>query len=1125
MSGALTATFFGGFEVRRDGELVSGFPYDKLKALFAYLAIEPAFPFNRDVLAGMFWPEQSESNARHSLRQAISHLRSILEVEGESALILADRTTIQRNPGSDLGCDVYRFSNALKQADQAEPSQLDCLELAASIYRGELLKGLSLAQTEQFEDWLLSRRESFHRQIVTALEKIAKQYERQLDYVQVRRVAEKWVELEPWREEAHRLLMLALARNGQRTAALKQYQLCCQAVTHEFGLQPDRETDGLHRRILSMDAPRSSIPVWPTPLIGRHSEMKSLAELLANPKVRLVTITGPGGTGKTRLAIQAGNRVSESGSRAYLNGVAFVPLDGLSSPDGIPSSIAQAISFSFHKSASPLDQLLQHLRDKEMLLILDNLEHLLGKETAKLVQRLLDGARDVKILATSRQKLSLRSETILPLSGLATPVLNHRPSKTPLRELPASGAIKLFITLLARSRGDMQLSEQELSSVVHICQLVEGLPLAIELAVALASDYSLQEISLSIEESLEFLRADIYDLPDRHRSIHAAIDASWGLLEEQERSSFKRLSLFRGGFTYHAAQEVSGSTRETLSSLANKSFIRYDTRSSRFEIHELLRQYGSEKLASDPLDLARVREKHVQYYSSYILSSHASFFTPRELEALKNIEVEYHNILAAWSWAVEQEPALLARQASPLHHFYLRRARFHEGIQAFQLGIDRLASKGPSQPSLHLAWLQAYQGDLYAQAVDLPTGLGLLKAGLEKANTSMPDDGQVRQLRAFCLSRLGVYAQQEGESQAYLEESLRLYRELEDKAQVSYVLAHLGDLHRTFGKLDRSLSALQESLAIQQELGADLDKVKTLKIISLYAMRRGDLENIESPLLEGVQIARAGGDLNQLAIILETSGIGYSFLGKFIQAEQAMQESMDIRHEIDQRNNLVVNYYLMSLIKLHQGYFSEAKIFAQRSLQLADELDDPSSNGNGYFFLGGVALAAGSYEESRRYYENSIAVFRTGWQQDWQSRQGFAYAQLAILDCRQGYLELARSHLQAAFARIQENQSYIGLTNLFPAMSLYLIYLERLELGLEIYARVMREPFPSNSAWFKVAAGQEIEKAVKSLDPHKALQYRQAGEARDLWQTARQISKELDRVGALESDIYGDRNA
>jgi predicted ATPase len=268
-----------------------------------------------------------------------------------------------------------------------------------------------------------------------------------------------------------------------------------------------------------------------------------------------------------------------------------------------------------------------------------------------------------------------------------------------MEEIPTSSAVELFTTLLHRSRGARHLDEDENIAVVRICQLVEGMPLAIELAAALADSHSLPDIAISVQNSLDFLQAEIHDLPDRHSSIRAAVDASWGLLRDSERSTFKRLCLFRDGFTYQAARQVSGADRQTLARLVNKSFLRYGTRSGRFEIHELLRQYGYEKLASDPGELGRVREMHAEYFSTYARSSYSSFFSPRELDILKSIEIDYSNILAAWEWAIEQKSSDLAQLSATLHHFYLRKARFHEGIQAFQLGIERLASEGEYERS------------------------------------------------------------------------------------------------------------------------------------------------------------------------------------------------------------------------------------------------------------------------------------------------------------------------------------------------------------------------------------------------------------------------------------------
>jgi predicted ATPase/DNA-binding SARP family transcriptional activator len=1108
----MVANFFGGFEVRRDGKLVEGFTYTKLKALFAYLTIEPAFPFNRDILAGLFWPEQSEAKARHSLRQALSQLRSLLEWDGDPPLLLADRMYIQRNPLAVLDCDVQRFTSLLNKAGQVKQAEFECLEKAIGIYRGEMLKGLSLAHTELFEEWLTSRRESFHQQTVWALERLVAHYERRMDYYQVRRVAEKWVSLEPWREEAQRALMSALARTGQRTAALKQYRLCCEHLTQEFGLLPDAETEALHRRIRAAGSARTVLPIQANPFIGRRVEMGRLLQLLADPQVRLVTILGPGGTGKTRLSLQLGSRISASGSRSFLNGVAFVPLEGLNSPEALPAAIAQALSYRFRKGSNPTEQIIQHLREMEMLLILDNLEHLQGFETTALVQMLLDEVKDLKILVTSRQRLSLHSENLLELGGLTTPGLRRRKAILPVKDTPPSSAVRLFLSILKRMGRDGELSQADMTSIVRICQLVEGMPLAIEMAAAQASSLSIPEIALSLEESLHLLKAEFHDLPSRHRSIHAAIDASWRLLEDEERSTFRRLSLFRSGFTFQVAQEVSCASKVVMSRLVNKSFVRYQHGTGRYKIHELLRQYGAEKLAARPGELLEVRKQHGTYYSGYAVSRYASFYSRRELDALYEIEAELPNINAAWVWALEDWLAELVQLASVLYQYYLRRARFQEGIESFQVAVKRLDGAQREDQQISLAWMRAYLGHLHALIGNFNSGMELLEASLALASRVTGKAEGAGQVRAFCLSRMGMLALEEANSQAYLEESLRLYRELGDHAQEAIILAYLGDLLRTQGKLDQATSALSGSLAIQQELGSNLDSARTLTILSLYAMRRGDLEGIAPPLKEAAEIARKAGDQDQLAFILESSGIGYGYLGRFEEAVEFLQECMEIRAEIDQHNKLLICNYLMGMVKVHQGKIKEARSYAQKSLQLGEQLVDSSSSGTSLLVLGTAALVEGFYQEAHLYLQKSIAAFTTGWQEDWRSRQGLAYAILGILDCCQDSIAPARDHTRKALVQVQETQSYIGLLHCFPAASLLLAKTGRIELALEIFALAETQPLIMNSAVFQKMVGHEIRHATRLLDPQKAQAIRQSGKARDLWQTANEMIEDLAKV-------------
>ncbi|MGB7873302.1 MAG: LuxR C-terminal-related transcriptional regulator, partial [Anaerolineales bacterium] len=342
----------------------------------------------------------------------------------------------------------------------------------------------------------------------------------------------------------------------------------------ELGLlDPDRKT-----------APKLPIPLpaEPTPFIGRANELAEIRHLL--DETRLLTLTGTGGVGKTRLALQIASDLHDK----FENGVFFVSLAPISSGKHIVQTIAEAIGFPLSTEVTPTDQLLSHLRRRQLLLVLDNFEHLLGD--ADIVAKILQAAPNVKILATSREKLKLQGEIALNITGMSFP------EDETSADFLTHDAIELFLLSIRRVRPKFDPDADDLKQLMHICRLVEGMPLAIELAAGWMNVLSPEELASEIQQSLDILTSEMRDIPERHHSMRAVFDQSWSLLTQAEREVFMRLSVFRGGFTREAGQAIAGASLQFLAGLVNKSFLRHDPTSGRFEIHELLRQYAHEHL-------------------------------------------------------------------------------------------------------------------------------------------------------------------------------------------------------------------------------------------------------------------------------------------------------------------------------------------------------------------------------------------------------------------------------------------------------------------------------------------------------------------------------------------------
>ena len=385
--------------------------------------------------------------------------------------------------------------------------------------------------------------------------------------------------------------MLALARTGQRSATLAQYKRCRRLLRQELDVEPSAETTALYEHIkASMQRPRHNLPVAKTELIGRAADLAELRRRLAAPTCRLLTLVGPGGVGKTQLALA----VAPDRVEAFLDGVWLVELATLSEANDLTAAIVDGLGFTFADTDSLEPQLIDALRRKELLLVLDNFEHLIAPSSLSLLSRILKQAPGVKLLVTSRERLDLAAEWLCDVSGLPYP--------TGGADAAAYPAVQLFVQRVQRVRPEFNLSPTNISAVTRVCQMVEGLPLAIELAAAWTRSLSPDEIAAQVARGLAFLASTAQDIPERHRSLAAIFEQSWSLLDSSERDALMRFSAFRGGFDQHAAVAVAGPVLPALHTLCAGSLLRVDNQ-GRYDMHLLVRQFAGEKLAEGPPDV------------------------------------------------------------------------------------------------------------------------------------------------------------------------------------------------------------------------------------------------------------------------------------------------------------------------------------------------------------------------------------------------------------------------------------------------------------------------------------------------------------------------------------------
>ncbi len=524
----LSIQTLGALRITLEGEPLLGFRTDKERALLVYLAVEAGRPHRREALAGLLWSDFPESNARHTLSQALTDLRRVLDDRGRASPYLdVTRSAIALSPAHRPWVDVKEFDALLRWRSERKPYAqaaaapgdagpddhgLEQFAQAVTLYQGTFLSGFSIGNAPAFEEWQLLQRERLHRQAADALARLVERYTAEGAYEDALGSAWRQVELDPWREAAQRQLIRLLALTGQRSAALRQYEICCGILEEELSVEPDAQTRELvqairagtlpgmrsgesestpHRQIVA----KTPVPTVPTPLmplIGRETDMALLNERLSNPDVRLLTLVGPGGIGKTRLAMELG---AVHGPR-FADGAYVVPLVATTSWEGCVAAIAQTVGLvASEQSGSMEEQLQRYLKDQAMLLVLDNVEQL--EPQASHIASLLELAPGLSIIATSRVRLGVLGEVSFIVRALAVP----DDDTLPLDQLAEFGSVKLLIDSAQRLAHDFRLTADNSRAVVGICRQVEGMPLALLLAAAWADVLSPRGSSIALRVS------------------------------------------------------------------------------------------------------------------------------------------------------------------------------------------------------------------------------------------------------------------------------------------------------------------------------------------------------------------------------------------------------------------------------------------------------------------------------------------------------------------------------------------------------------------------------------------------------------------------------------------------
>ncbi len=717
----LQITLFGAPQIYRGQKYVDGFITNKVLALFCYLAVTRQ-PHTRDALAGMFWAEMPNTDARTNLRKALSNLRKLFP----DAFII-NRRTVAFNTDTPHTSDVTEFLALITPPGTSETAAdtVTRLEKAVALYQGEFLAGFYLPDAETFSEWVLGWREHLGEHALQAIYTLAKASAENRQYAQAVDYYRKVLAIDPWREAAHRQLMLVLARMGERNAAIAQYHTCREILSAELGILPDTETRLLYERIEAAGStPLTTLPQQPAPFIGRTTELHTATTILLRTDCRMLTVTGLGGIGKTRLAI----RLAEMLTQHFLDGVFFVPLATVHNEQSLLQAIGSAIRFAFGSQGDPIEQLSNFLKPRETLLVLDNFEHLTAIHS--ILEDLLEKTTGLKLLITSRQKLHSRWEHTLALSGFN---LDENTEHPPV--------LDLFTQNARRVRPNFTLSVADRQTVLAISRELAGIPLGIELAARWVSTLSCPEILQNIRRELTFLDGATAAANSRH-SLQAVLTYTWEQLSAAEQLQFSRLTVFDGAFTADAAAKIADTPLNTLARFVTRGLISAvptDTAadSPQFEMHQLWQQFARTKLAALPQENQRIRRQHARYYLA-LLAEYTDTAAPHSPTAPATVNSAFNNILSGWKWLLAHgDTHDFITATNRLQHYLFVHNRYGELKIVQEEAIARITAADTPAPVQSAQWYRQL-GETYFRLGQLPQSLKVLHKTLLLLKRPMP---------------------------------------------------------------------------------------------------------------------------------------------------------------------------------------------------------------------------------------------------------------------------------------------------------------------------------------------------------------------------------------------------
>ncbi|MEM7331408.1 MAG: tetratricopeptide repeat protein [Chloroflexota bacterium] len=958
----LSFTLLNQAKILKDNTPLSQFRSQKEAALLIYLAhMGETHP--REFIAELLWESSTTKQSLTNLRTALARLKKQV---GEDVLIITRKTIgiapnkIDRVDSTHL-LETISATSAIDTAEKAKK-----LQTALEAYQGEFLANFSVTKAGQFNQWVIFTREEIRRQIDAAYEKLAQFAIATEDHEYGLAIADRWLSVDRLNESAHSLRIRLLVATDKGREAVSEYHNFTDLLQAELGVEPPESLSDLVREIQppptdinrAKRGARHNLPPTYDQFFGRQNDRQEIHTRLDQPWCRLVTLVGQGGTGKTRFA----TTLARSRLGQYRDGVWFIELANLDSEDDdlaetIAVEIAIGLDLRLSGSDTPIEQLLNHLQYKQMLLVLDNFEHvLIGKQ---LVLNIIQRCEQVQILATSREALRLRPEWAFPLSGLTYPTNGDE-------DEPAT-AVQLFVARRAQQQWD-ELDADELTAVRKICRIVEGLPLAIELAAALTRYDSCQEIAERLKDGFDALKATLDDVPDRHRGLYTVFEMSWQTLTPTLQQRLTRLAYFRGGFDKTAVSQIADTTPQHLTALAEKSLLTFNRTNKRYRLHPVIQAYAEELRA--PFD--KTPQKHADYFLNLLAEHSQPLQKDKPQDSMALLEPDLENIRLAWQtgleteqadkllngltslsiiyqlrgWALEgetvmrttvetavlwEEPSLSLATRAGLEQarFQNRLGRYHPAIQTLKISLSR-AEKINDQ------WAE---GMAYVWWGESLWRLGKYELAKDKINLALAIANNIGDslIYAWGHHQLGVIFDIQSKfdlALKHIEKACFTWEELNNTQALSGSLNSRGIIFHNLGDSSNAKSSLERALELCDQFSDRFRKSHLINNLSLLATKQEDFSGAIYYLTLGLQLASEIGNQRMVGTIHANLARNYNFLGEYSSAEKHVEQGIRISKATGDQQSYIEGMLALAKTKQHLAEFIEVQSILQEVLEI-----------------------------------------------------------------------------------------------------------------------------------------------------------------------------------------------